>query len=86
MSKKNKSTSPAEIDEIFDALKTKFHKIEKEVEEINSKGIPRDPSLMVKGTSKFYKKKEDAEFVAKHPDVLMAVEYVKDIIIRNLKN
>ena len=50
-----------EAQHFYNNVLKKLKKVEKKCEEINAKGVERDPSLMLKGPSAMYSKKEAAE-------------------------
>ena len=80
-----KPSTPRDIKKVFSKIEGKLAALESAVEKINNEKIPRDPSLMVGGSSPMYRNHETAVKVMENPDIPLAIQYVKNTISKALK-
>ena len=84
--RKVKTSSPRDINKVISNIKRKLSSLNRDLEDVNATGIVRNTSMMVKGPSMLFETKEQAQLALDNPDYTLAIQHIKDLIEKNIRN
>ena len=79
-----KQSTEKEVHDIIGGIQKGLFDLDNELKQISVDGIPRDNTMKV-GPSMMFDDIETAQQALGNPDVEFAIQYVKDVVAKNMK-
>jgi len=79
-----KPSTEKDVHNVISGIQKKLSDLDADLREVSTNGIPRD-NTMVKGASMMFDTPEQAQKAMDNPDIEIAIQYIKDLIDKNVK-